>query len=344
MRLTPIIFTAAAASTVHGLSLTDVRSTLAECTDKLRRSLPDYGNIFTRSPAPAEIETRGACPAIWTSIVAEMSGMFIDRSTTPSQCNDDARAAIRAAFHDCGTWDKSQGSTGGCDGSLVVAGEAFDRPENNGLQDISRKLLVLQTKYNSTANPISVADLLQVAASVATLTCPGGPKVQTFVGRKDTATPNPKNGLPDAHGSGDSLFALFQAKGFTANELAALLGAHSTSKAFGQPDIVPGTAQDDSPGIWDVHYYSNTLKPVPGMASFVSDVNLAQHPVVGKEFSGFVNSQGKWSSAYANAMAKMALLGVPGGKNSLIDCTGVLPRGTSVKREIKAAPINDRVR
>ncbi|PVH85811.1 class II peroxidase [Cadophora sp. DSE1049] len=255
----------------------------------LRRSLSDYGSIFTRSPAPAEVEIRATCPAVWTSIVAEMQGMFIDKSTTPSQCNDDARAAIRAAFHDCGTWDNTQGATGGCDGSLVY------------------------TKYNSTANPISVADLLQVAASVATMTCPGGPKVPTFVGRKDSATPNPENRLPDAHGSGDSLFALFQAKGFTANELAALLGAHSASKAFSQPDIVPGTPQDDSLGIWDVHYYSNTLKPVAGVASFPGDVNLAQHPVVGKEFTGFVNAQGKWNSAYANAMAKMALLVLCGG-------------------------------
>lgn len=93
-----------------------------------------------------------------------------------------------------------------------------------------------------------------------------------------------------------------------------------------------------------MHYYSNTLKPVPGMASFQGDFNLAVHPVVGKEFNGFVNAQGKWNSAYANAMAKMALLGVPGGKSNLIDCTGVLPKGTSVKREIKAAPINDRMR
>lgn len=95
MRLTSIIFTAAAASTVHGLSLAEVRSSLVEYTDKLRRSLPEYGLVFTRSPAPAEVETRAACPAVWTSIVTEMQGMFIDKSTTPSQCNDDARAAIR---------------------------------------------------------------------------------------------------------------------------------------------------------------------------------------------------------------------------------------------------------
>ena len=79
-------------------------------------------------------------------------------------------------------------------------------------------LLAMQGKYNSTEDPISVADLLQVAASVATLTCPGGPKVPTFVGRKDSTTPNPDGKLPSCRGSGDSLLALFQEKDFTANE------------------------------------------------------------------------------------------------------------------------------
>lgn len=38
------------------------------------------------------------------------------------QCTDLARQAIRAAFHDCGAWNLSMGETGGCDGSLVLAG------------------------------------------------------------------------------------------------------------------------------------------------------------------------------------------------------------------------------
>lgn len=76
----------------------------------------------------------------------------------------------------------------------------------------------MQKKYTTKASPVSVADMLQVGASVATLTCPGGPKVPTFVGRKDSTTPNPEGRLPDCHGSGDFHLALFQAKGFNANE------------------------------------------------------------------------------------------------------------------------------
>jgi hypothetical protein len=59
--------------------------------------------------------------------------------------------------------------------------------------------------------------------------CPGGPKVKTFIGRKDSTNAAPPGGLPDVFGSADSLFTLFQKKGFSAKDLAALLGAHSTS-------------------------------------------------------------------------------------------------------------------
>lgn len=42
-------------------------------------------------------------------------------------------------------------------------------------------------------------------------------------------------------------------------------------------------------------------------------------------------------------MTKMSLLGTAGA-NSLIDCTGSVPQGTNSKREMRAAPINDRIR
>jgi hypothetical protein len=35
------------------------------------------------------------CPAIWTTISADLKSMFL----SGGQCNDDARAAIRANFH-----------------------------------------------------------------------------------------------------------------------------------------------------------------------------------------------------------------------------------------------------
>ncbi|KAL3417989.1 ligninase lg6 precursor [Phlyctema vagabunda] len=333
MRYIRFLLAASALREVKGFSVTEVRNAISEYS---------FRSLNTLRPAlPLEEKKDALCPAVWTTIVSELTALFIDKSVSPSQCNGNARAAIREAFHDCGTWDRSQGSTGGCDGSVILAREAYTRPINNGLQDISDKLLALQKRYPS----VSVADIIQVASSVAVVTCPGGPRVTTYVGRKDSNVPNPDGLLPDVHASGASLFALFQDKGFDARDLAALLGAHSTSKSVSlAPEIPVGGQQDSTPGIWDVKYYSETLKPQAGVFPFQSDVNLAKHPEVGKEFSGFVNNQGKWTGKFADAMFRMSLLGVPGGTSNLIDCTNVIPKGTSSKRDIKAAPINDRAR
>lgn len=196
----------------------------------LRKSLPSF------LPRGLDLRPRKSpsCPAVWSSVSSTLTGMFLDGN----QCNDDARAAIREAFHDCGTWNKAQGSTGGCDGSLILANET-SRPENNGLQDISAKLLKLANQFN-----VGVADMIQFAGAHAIVTCPGGPRIQTFVGRKDSSNPAPDGFLPDVHASGDSLFALFQDKGFSAVDLAALLGAHSTSK---QVSILKDTGPTHQP-------------------------------------------------------------------------------------------------
>src|SRR6266702_8690161 len=62
--------------------------------------------------------------------------------------------------------------------------------------------------------------------------CPGGLRITTYVGRKDSTNPAPGGLLPDVHASSNSLSALFADKSFSAADLAALLGAHSASKQF----------------------------------------------------------------------------------------------------------------
>ncbi|KAK0123891.1 hypothetical protein ONS95_008884 [Cadophora gregata] len=296
-----------------------------------------------RSPLPIE-ERGGNCPAVWTSIASDLTAMFLDTSTNPSQCNDDARAAIREAFHDCGSWETSLGATGGCDGSLIlsVGNDELGRGENNGLQDISGKLLALQNKWVAVDPSVTVADVIQFAASVAIVTCPGGPQIKTFVGRKDSTTPAKGSLLPDVFAGADDLYALFQRKGLSASELAALLGAHSTSKQFHVPGAPVNASQDSTPGLWDVKYYAETLSPPSNVYVFPSDAKLAVHPTVGKEFKAFVGGQAKWTAAFGAAMTKMSLFGVAKDQK-MIDCTSAVPRGTS-KRDMRASPINDRVR
>lgn len=172
------------------------------------------------------------------------------------------------------------------------------------------------------------------------MTCPGGPRVQTYVGRTDSSTLAPPGLLPDVRASADSLFQLFQDKGFDATDLAALLGAHSTSNQFHFDETVPnaGMPQDSTPGVWDVNYYAETMAPPKGVLVLPSDAKLAAHATVGKEFKGFVGKAGKWNGKFADAMARMERFG-SNGLAGLIDCTDMLPTPTNVKREMKAMPM-----
>ena len=118
------------------------------------------------------------------------------------------------------------------------------------------------------------------------------------VGRNDTTVSGPPIQLPPSFGPGashDAIFQLFQEKGFSAFDLAALIGAHTTSKAFTEQEfgIPTGTPQDSTPGRWDVTYYEQTYNPPPGVSRFESDINLSDRTTaVGQQFSGFVRNQG----------------------------------------------------
>jgi hypothetical protein len=143
------------------------------------------------------------------------------------------------------------------------------------------------------------------------------------------------NLLPDVSASASSLLLLFEEKGFTAAELAALIGAHSTSKNVAQTNIPVGEPQDLTPGIWDVSFYAQTLSQPAGMVSFASDLALSQDPTVGPEFDIFVtaNSQGRWGTAFSAAFTHMSLLGFANGAtppSHFIDCSAVIPRSQNV--------------
>ncbi|KAI5246687.1 heme peroxidase [Aureobasidium subglaciale] len=293
----------------------------------------------------------GGCPAIWTTISSDLTASFLG---SDGQCTDLARAAIRFAFHDAGPYSSKTTfyapAAGGADGSLLLNPDEINRPENGGLGDYYNWLTNKYNTYNQQAK-VGAADLIQFAGSHAVITCPGGPKVKTVVGRTDSSTIAPDGFLPAGFGpnsSHDVLFQLFLDKGFSARDLAALIGAHSTSKAFTQQanGIPVGGPQDSTPGKWDIDFYAQTLKQQTGVYRFQADINLSNaSTTVGKEFKGFVGNQGKWTSSFADAMQRLSVLGIPSSaQNSFIDCTNALPKGTSSKRDIRAAPINNRAR
>jgi len=164
--------------------------------------------------------------------------------------------------------------------------------------------------------------------------------VQTYVGRTDSNTVAPPGLLPDVNASADSLFQLFLDKGLDASDLAALLGAHSTSNQFHFDESAgrAGLPQDSTPGVWDVKYYAETTAPPQGVLVLPSDAKLAAHATVGKQFKGFVGNAGKWNGKFADAMARMERFG-SNGLTGLVDCTNALPTATNIKREMKGLPM-----
>jgi hypothetical protein len=119
-----------------------------------------YAAAAAEAAGGLEFRKDGGCPPVWKQVKSELNELF----TTGHQCNDLARASIRAILHDCGTWDESQGLTGGCDGSLflgVTPDVELDRRENRGLQTIAVVIKELAAKYGT-----SVADMIVFAGSM----------------------------------------------------------------------------------------------------------------------------------------------------------------------------------
>lgn len=132
---------------------------------------------------------------------------------------------------------------------------------------------------------------------------------------------------------------LFASKGFSPIDLVALIGAHSTGRQFSTDASKSGASFDSSPGTWDNTFYRETSQ---GTAPFTlqSDKALAENLISGVPFKAFELSQSAWAIAFVPAMAKMSMMGVDGG--GLVDCTSALPGG-SAKRDVKKAPVFDRV-
>ncbi|KAK1979560.1 peroxidase [Colletotrichum cereale] len=280
--------------------------------------------------APHALRARAPdCPAVWTQVNAELNGLFLDGG---GRCTALARGAIRALFHDCGSWDESQGQAGGCDGSLLVGADPdveLDRIENRGLQAVAGTLRDLSARYNTTA-----ADMIVFAGNAAVFLCPGGPKVRTYIGRKDSTKSAKAGGLPSPFDPPEALLAMFKAKGLDAEALAALLGAHSTSTQSFVNASQAGAPQDSTPGEMDVAYYKQTYDfatagaaaAPAGVFVFPSDAGVATSEAssVGRWFQGFIGDQEKWSKSFKKSMDRMSLFG--NDKGSLSDCTDSIAR------------------
>lgn len=82
MRLSGVLTVAVASTAVQAFELPSLIS--------VRR---DLSSLFERGLL--QERDGGKCPAIWTAVSSDLTAMFLSNG----QCNDDARAALRANFH-----------------------------------------------------------------------------------------------------------------------------------------------------------------------------------------------------------------------------------------------------
>jgi catalase (peroxidase I) len=164
-------------------------------------------------------------------------------------CNDHARAWVRAAFHDAGTLNMNDGD-GGADGSLQFE---LDRPENAGLQDTISFYNALVQKEN-----VSMADAIVYGSKLAVEVC-GGPTIPFEPGRIDAKTANPPGRLPKANAETPEIFKVFvDSMKLSMEETVALIGGgHTIAKLVDRPtndpDLIPGDF-DSTPTKFDNRY------------------------------------------------------------------------------------------
>ncbi|KAH7131868.1 heme peroxidase [Dendryphion nanum] len=278
-------------------------------------------SVIDNSIPPGTVDT-AACKAdlccVWKWISYEMTAKF---NGTSGRCTKFARGAVRLGFHDAGVWSTST-TYGGADGSILLTDE-ISRADNNGLKDIADYTKQLYNKYNKYG--VSMADLIQMGANVATVVCPLGPRIRSFVGRKDNARAGPTGLLPGEKDSAEKLITMFKAKTIDAHDLVALVGAHTTSQQHFVNTARDGDPQDSTPGVWDVAFYGETISASPPrVLKFQSDINLSKDPRARDEWNAFINGQAHWNSDYAKAYTRLSLLGV-NNINDLKECTKVLP-------------------
>ncbi|KAK7966830.1 Ligninase LG5 [Apiospora aurea] len=295
------------------------------------QTLPDNQLTPTAADIKKILTGKGTPPEHYNLYI--VNDMVADFKGSSGRCTSWARRAVRLGFHDAGTWSKTtaaQGLPGGADGSICTTDE-INRADNNGLQDICQKVNGWYNTWNKQKGyPVSLADIIQMGATVATVVCPLGPRVKSYVGRVDVAKAGPPNLLPGVDQSADDLIALFRDKTIGPHSLTALVGAHTTSQQFFVNTTRAGDPQDSTPGVWDVLFYGQTLakNAPPRVFKFNSDVALSKHPQTAPEWQKFAGAGGQkdWNEDFAAGYIRLSLLGV-NNINKLTECTKVLPGG-----------------
>jgi L-ascorbate peroxidase len=231
---------------------------------------------------------------------------------------------VRAAFHDCGAWNKAAGALhndgggggvgpnrGGCNGSLRFE---LHRPSNYGLgltwPVINFGWKVLQAAY---PGAFSRADAVAIAGAGA-VRAAFGPVIHVGYGRVDAAGPDPDWGPASNPAAGsaaspaDLKAGWLGAWGLSPASLCALLGAHT----FGISSVsVPlGAFAPTGPLLFTNAYYRRV---VDGTAHFPVDNSLGALPETAACVRAYAGDQAAFFAGFAKEYRAMSWWGTDSG-------------------------------
>lgn len=213
-----------------------------------------------------------------------------------------ARAWIRAAFHECGTFDQRNGGRGGNTGSLQFEST---RAENRGLEGTIGFYQAQMKRFG-----ISFADAVHIGGIVA-LEAVGGPTgLPMTIGRRDQTVADLSGFLPSDSSSITLLIGAMQTRmGFTREEMVALIsGAHSVAIVHkaNSPTLTPGPL-DTTPDRFDSQIFNNLLSnnPAPGTTRLIADRNMALQPSLANIMRNFAANATSFNINFARAYYSM---------------------------------------
>lgn len=220
-------------------------------------------------------------------------------------CSPEARHWIRAAFHECGTFDLRDGS-GGNTGSLQFEAE---RPENRGLESTIGFYRGQSQRFG-----ISFADSVVIGGIVAVEACQGQMGVPITIGRIDNTVADPAGRLPGHSASAEESKAQFITRmGLTADEAVALLGGGhtvATVNLANSPALVPGNL-DSTVDVFDNKYLQEILQanPANGTVRIPADRNMMLDPLFNPAGVTFAQNNNLFLQKFIVAYVKMFNMG-----------------------------------
>ncbi|KAI0367672.1 manganese peroxidase 2 [Pilatotrama ljubarskyi] len=299
--------------------------------------------------ANGAITRRVACPdGVNTASNAACCTLFAIRDDIQQnlfdggECGEEVHESLRLTFHDAIGISPKIAATGafgggGADGSIAL----FEDIETNFHANLGVDEIIDEQRPFIQRHNITTADFIQFAGAIGVSNCPGAPRLDVFVGRKDATQPAPDKTVPEPFDTVDSILARFaDAGGFTAAEVVALLASHTVAAADHVDPSIPGTPFDSTPELFDTQFFIETQlrgtlfpgtggnqgeveSPLHGELRLQSDSELARDSRTACEWQSFVNNQAKLQSAFKAAFRKMTVLGH--NPSDLIDCSEVVP-------------------